>query len=78
VVNGQRYPSQNENYANHNIQEVDIEPIDEAPMSNRELMRKNIIETLKRNNGNRKKTASELDISERTLYRKIKEYGLEI
>lgn len=78
VVNGQRYPSQNEHYANHNIQEVDIEPIDEAPMSNRELMRKNIIETLKRNNGNRKKTASELDISERTLYRKIKEYGLEI
>ena len=78
IVNEQRYPSQQEPYPSHNIQEVDIEPIEDAPMSNRELMRKNIIETLKRNNGNRKKTATELDISERTLYRKIKEYGLEI
>ena len=78
IVNEQRYPSQNEPYSSHNIQEVDIEPIEDAPMSNRELMRKNIIESLRRNNGNRKKTATELDISERTLYRKIKEYGLEI
>ena len=32
---------------------------------------------LERNQGRRKATASELNISERTLYRKIKEYGLE-
>ena len=32
---------------------------------------------LERNNGKRKRTAEELNISERTLYRKIKEYGLE-
>lgn len=35
-----------------------------------------IAETLRRCEGNRKKAASELGISERTLYRKLKEYGL--
>ena len=38
--------------------------------------RRNIIKALERNNGNRKKTASELGISDRTLYRKLKQYGL--
>ena len=33
--------------------------------------------SLERNGGRRKATAAELNISERTLYRKIKEYGLE-
>ena len=33
--------------------------------------------SLERNEGRRKATARELNISERTLYRKIKEYGLE-
>lgn len=32
---------------------------------------------LARNEGNKKKTAEELDISQRTLYRKIREFGLE-
>ena len=36
-----------------------------------------IAEALARNDGRRKAAASELRISERTLYRKIKEYGLE-
>lgn len=40
--------------------------------SERELMRK----ALSRNGGNRKAAAAELGISERTLYRKISEYGL--
>ena len=40
--------------------------------SNRELMR----EALERSGGNRKVAAAQLGISERTLYRKIKEYGL--
>ncbi len=39
--------------------------------------RQNIIEALRRNDGRRKATAQELNISERTLYRKIREYGLE-
>ena len=48
----------------------------QAPASledtNRELMR----EALERSGGNRKVAAAQLGISERTLYRKIKEYGL--
>ncbi len=36
-----------------------------------------IKKALERNEGKRKKTAEELQISERTLYRKIKEFGLE-
>ena len=80
IVNEPRYaPASSIPYDSHHIQDVeDIETIEEAPMSNKELMKKNIIDSLQRNNGNRKKTAQELDISERTLYRKIKDYGLEI
>lgn len=39
--------------------------------------RETIRRSLERNEGRRKATARELNISERTLYRKIKEYGLE-
>ena len=39
----------------------------------REMIRR----SLERNGGRRKATARELNISERTLYRKIKEYGIE-
>lgn len=39
--------------------------------------RKAIAEALLRNDGRRKAAAAELNISERTLYRKIREYGLE-
>lgn len=39
--------------------------------------RETIKRALERNEGRRKATATELNISERTLYRKIKEYGLE-
>ena len=35
------------------------------------------LKALEKNGGKRKLAASELGISERTLYRKIKEYGLE-
>ena len=37
-----------------------------------------IVAALKRNNGNKKTTADELNISQRTLYRKIHELGIEI
>lgn len=39
--------------------------------------RETIRRSLERNGGKRRRTAEELNISERTLYRKIKEYGLE-
>lgn len=54
------------------------EVVNEAPAASlRETERDTIIKVLERNGGRRKETAKELRISERTLYRKIKEYGLE-
>lgn len=50
---------------------------EEQPTSLEDTERETIRRALARNNGKRKKTAEELRISERTLYRKIKEYNLE-
>lgn len=52
------------------------EYVDE-PMTLSELEREVVRKALEKNHGHRKDAARELDISERTLYRKIKEYGLE-
>ena len=48
-----------------------------SSMTLEETERETIRRSLERNGGRRKATARELNISERTLYRKIKEYGLE-
>ena len=45
-------------------------------MTMEELEREVIERYLKKFKNNRRKTSQALDISERTLYRKIKEYGL--
>ena len=42
-----------------------------------DIGRQVVEKALERNHGNRKKTAQELGISDRTLYRKIKQYGLD-
>lgn len=42
-----------------------------------DLGRQMVEKALERNNGNRKKAAQELGISDRTLYRRIKQYGLD-
>ena len=42
-----------------------------------DMEKKNIIKALQRNHYRRKSAAQELGISERTLYRKIKDYGIE-
>lgn len=55
---------------------IEVNPIDDTPVSMRELEISNIRNSLERNKGKRRKTAQELGISERTLYRKIKEYDL--
>lgn len=47
------------------------------PASLEENERQAIIQALDRCGGVRKRAAKELNISERTLYRKIKEYGLD-
>lgn len=49
---------------------------EEEPRSLEELERIKITQTLLKHNGSRKMAAIELGISERTLYRKIKSYGL--
>ena len=46
-------------------------------LSLEDMERKLIKQTLDKYKGRRKSAAEELKISERTLYRKIKEYGLE-
>lgn len=46
----------------------------DAPRTIQEVERKQILEALERNKGNRAKTAAELDISVRTLYYRLAEY----
>ena len=57
------------------IQPMDVEG--ETVKTLDETERETIENALRRNNGRRKLTAQELNISERTLYRKIKQYNLE-
>ncbi|MDA3885577.1 MAG: sigma-54 dependent transcriptional regulator [Candidatus Delongbacteria bacterium] len=49
-----------------------------TPYSHRDSEKEEIIELLKKHRGNRRKTADEMDISERTLYRKITKHGIEL
>ena len=51
--------------------------VEDVPKSIKEQNAQSITDALKRNNFNRKKAAQELGISERTIYRKIKEIGLD-
>ena len=52
------------------------QPSDESNLSLDDMERRMIAEALERHKGNRRIAARVLNISERTLYRKIKEYGL--
>lgn len=54
-----------------------IEEYVEEAMSLDDMEKKAILLALERNKGKRRNAAKELNISERTLYRKIKEYGIE-
>ncbi len=54
----------------------EVEYVDET-LSLEDVQKKTIISALERNHGRRCDAARELGISERTLYRKIKEYGIE-
>lgn len=60
------------------IAEEYIEPsTDPENLNLNDLSRQMLEKALERNNGNRKKAAQELGISDRTLYRRLKQYGLE-
>lgn len=68
--------------SHHNSNIIDIDAVDDAlvhdtPDTLEETEKETIRKSLLRNDGRRKITAQELNISERTLYRKIKEYGLD-
>ena len=61
----------------HEAEDAVAEEINEPETLNlNDLGRQMVEKALERNNGNRKKAAQELGISDRTLYRRIKLYGL--
>ena len=60
------------------VEVAEAEEISEpATLNLNDIGRQMIEKALERNKGNRKKAAQELGISDRTLYRRIKQYGLE-
>ena len=60
------------------VEFADAEEISEPEILNLSDVGRQMVEkALERNNGNRKKAAQELGISDRTLYRRIKQYGLD-
>lgn len=64
--------------ASNQVEDAVAEEISEPESLNlNDLGRQMVEKALERNNGNRKKAAQELGISDRTLYRRIKQYGLE-
>ena len=61
----------------HAAEDAVVEEINEPETLNlNDLGRQMLEKALERNNGNRKKAAQELGISDRTLYRRLKQYGL--
>lgn len=60
------------------IEEIEAEEIKDTDSLNLNDLGRQLVErALDRNGGNRKKAAKELGISDRTLYRRIKQYGLD-
>ena len=55
----------------------EIKPDEPESLNLNDLGRQMVEKALERNDGNRKKAAQELGISDRTLYRRIKQYGLD-
>ena len=59
------------------VEAEEINEADNESLNLNDLGRQMVERALERNGGNRKKAAIELGISDRTLYRRIKQYGLE-
>ncbi|MFO7809889.1 MAG: sigma-54 dependent transcriptional regulator [Candidatus Delongbacteria bacterium] len=59
---------------NNNIINIPEEYLNNEPLSEKE----EVVLALKKHRGNRRKAAEELNISERTLYRKIEKYGINL
>ena len=78
TIDSDNLPSVTTHHQEPNIEEAIAEEVTEAESLNlSDIGRQMIEKALERNNGNRKKAAAELGISDRTLYRKIKQYGLD-
>lgn len=72
------HTSQSASHSRYESADVDAELLDDEPDLNLERIEKKAIEeALKRNRNRRKLAAVDLGISERTLYRKIKDYGID-
>ncbi len=71
----------NHNVVPHTITDTESEDVTEvehtAPQTKDEMMREAIVSALRRSNGKRKEAAKLLFMSERTLYRRIKEFGID-
>jgi sigma-54 dependent transcriptional regulator len=70
-------PVQHAPLSNGFVEAEEINEADNESLNLNDLGRQMVEKALERNAGNRKKAAIELGISDRTLYRRIKQYGLE-
>jgi DNA-binding NtrC family response regulator len=70
-------PTHQQHIIDANTTVEDTEEYVEESLSLTDAERDMIIRALKKYNGNRRLAAEELNISQRTLYRRINEYGLE-
>ncbi len=59
------------------VSHTDSSPLDESVVPIKEMEKRMIVDALRKYHGNRKLAAKALNISERTLYRRAKEYGIE-
>ena len=72
IANGQMATVQAEDAV---AEEIKNEPAE--PMTRKEHDKKEIMEALEKANGRRREAAIALGISDRTLYRRLKQYGLD-
>lgn len=78
IITEQQAAMHNTTRTSPTVQDAVAEEISEPESLNLEDIGRQMVEkALERNGGNRKKAAQELGISDRTLYRRIKQYGLE-
>jgi transcriptional regulator with PAS, ATPase and Fis domain len=67
---------ENDSTTLHSTYDAQHETVEDSPITLQEKELEMIKRALDRNNNKRKDAAKELGISERTLYRKIKQYNL--
>ncbi len=66
-----------DHYPSETIEDINLDSVDDESLSIEHKEKELILKALKKNNNKRKYAARDLGISERTLYRKIKQYEIE-